>query len=97
MAYCFCNLEMVLALLTEVIALHMRITIVQVWVLRFQRPVGIVPRSYIWGWGCWGRWSLGSDLFDTSPHEPLEKVIVWRRSGSRSGCRYKTRYWGLRA
>ncbi len=86
--------EMILALLTEVVTLHMRVTIVQVGIPKFEGPIRIVPSFHIWGWGCW---SLGSDPFDTSPHELLEKVIVWRRSESRSGCRYRTWSGGLRA
>ncbi len=78
---------MVLALLTEVIALHMQITIVQIGISGLERPLGIVYGLGRWGcWGRWGRWGLVSDPFDTSLHELLEKVI-WRGQKSGSRCR----------
>ncbi len=66
----------------------MQITIVQVRVPRFQKPVSIV--SSLCNWGCWSRWSLVSDPFDISLHELLEKII-WQ--GYRSGSRCKYRAW----
>ena len=83
--------EMILALLIEVVAIYMRVTIVQFGIPRFERPIKIVS-SLSWGRGSY--WGLGP--FDKSSHKLLKEVIVWRghrsrsKSGCRCGCRYRT-------
>lgn len=37
--------EIIFALLTKVLALYMQITIVQIEVIRFERPIKIIPRT----------------------------------------------------
>ncbi len=59
--------------------------------------VGIVLSFYIWGWGYWSRWSLGSDPFDISPHKLLEKVIIWCRGGSGFRTWRRLRTWRCKA
>ena len=70
---------MVLALLTEVVALHMRMAIVQVGIPGLERPIQGIFSSF----AIRGHRGLVPDPFDASPHELLEKVIIWSGSGSR--------------
>ena len=67
---------MVLALLTEVVALHMQMAIVQVGIPGFKRLI----QDFFPSFGIKGP---VSDPFDTSLHEFLEMVVVWTKSKSR--------------
>ena len=62
------NFEMVFALLAKVIALHMQMIIIEIRVLRFERPVEFVPS--------FASWSLVLYPLNTRSHELLEEVIV---------------------
>ena len=68
MALEFSNLEIVLALLTKVITLHMQITIVEFGVSGFERPVKFVSS--------FTSWCLVSDSLNISLYKLLEEVIV---------------------
>ena len=70
---------MIHTLLTEVVALHMQMAIVQVEIPRFERPNQDIFSSF----SIRGYKDLVSDHFNASSHELLEKVVIWRRSGSR--------------
>lgn len=69
------NLEMILALLREVIAFHVQVTIIKIGVPGLERSIGIISSFNKYNWS---RRALVSDPFNTSPHELLEKIIVWR-------------------
>ena len=69
------KLEIVLALLTEVIAFYVQVTIVMIGVLGFERSIIIISSFDRYKWGCQG---LVLDPLDTSPYKLLEKVIVWQ-------------------
>ena len=80
---------MVLALLTEVIALHMKMVIIQVGIPGFEGPIQDIFSNF----AIRGHRGLVSDPFNASLHELLEKVIVWSWSGglrAQSGIKSKT-------
>ena len=83
------NLKIVLILLAEVIALYMQMTIVEIGVPGFEKPIKFVSSFTSWG--------LVLDPLDTSFYELLEGVIVcWGpRSGSR--CMYRAKSGDFRA
>lgn len=66
----------------EVIALHVQMTLVEIGVLGFEKPIKFFPN--------FANWDLLPDLLDTSPYELLEEVIIWKSYRSRSKYRYKT-------
>ena len=61
------NLKMILALLADIIALYMQITIIVIGVLEFKRPIKFIS-SFTSS-------SLVLDLLDTCPHKFLKEVI----------------------
>lgn len=58
--------KMILVLLNKVVVFHMQVTIIQVGILIFDRPIKIVYRIY---------WSLVFSLFDVGLYELSEKHI----------------------
>ena len=61
------KLEIVLALLTEVIIFYMQMTIVQIGVLSFEKSIEIIS-----SFDKWGRRGLVSDCLYTNLHKLLE-------------------------
>lgn len=79
------NLKIILALLIEVIAFHLRVAIVKIGVLGLEKSIGVISS---FDRNRWSYRSLVLDLLDTNPHELLEKVIIWQSwQSSRSGRR----------
>lgn len=70
----------IFTLMTEVIALYIQVTILQIGVMQFEKPIGIVPKT------CW---SLILSLFDLSFYELSKEYIggswFWNRRRLRAG------------
>ena len=74
------GLEMVFALLTEVIAFHVRIAIIEIWVPSLERPIRNILSRFYWSWSG----SRLATVLHVCLHELPEKIIGRYRRRSES-------------
>lgn len=65
------NLEIILILLTKIIAFYIEMTIVKIRVPKLEIYIGIIS-----SFNKWSRWGLVSYPLNISPYEHMEKVII---------------------